>query len=263
MLTSLSAVPSGSDKILASWHSEVSEITPATKGAALRTVIRLEIADGWHTYWINPGEGGLPLRVEPKLPKGWSAGSIQYLPPIRFMTGELPGFGYEQLALFPLTITPPPDFTGPIPKLQAEIKWLTCNDSACVPGSAEVTLDPTNKTSIIADAYAKIPVVLSEAALSFTVDDKDLLLELTVPLDQNIDFSKYSIFPITEDRIAADATPRFTPKPSDPETWTATAPMSEYMPKDAKDLQLLLTATTLPSAIIITPTDELNPENLK
>ena len=50
----------------------------------LQAAIRLKVDPGWHTYWINPGEGGMKLGAEWKLPEGWSAGPLNWPVPIRW-----------------------------------------------------------------------------------------------------------------------------------------------------------------------------------
>ena len=36
--------------------------------------LRLKMEPGWHTYWKNPGDAGLPTRVKWTLPEGFEAG---------------------------------------------------------------------------------------------------------------------------------------------------------------------------------------------
>ncbi len=72
---------SGEGKASAEWLA-------GSIGKEIRTVIRMKIDSGWHTYWENPGEGGLPLSIEIELPEGWKAAEISYPTPVRFMTGE-------------------------------------------------------------------------------------------------------------------------------------------------------------------------------
>ena len=45
-------------------------------GSTVTAGLELTMADGWHTYWINPGEAGIVTSVEWKLPKGVTAGQI-------------------------------------------------------------------------------------------------------------------------------------------------------------------------------------------
>ena len=40
-------------------------------------------APGWHGYWLNPGDAGLPMDVKWQLPTGFSAGPLRYPVPTR------------------------------------------------------------------------------------------------------------------------------------------------------------------------------------
>ena len=42
-------------------------------GATLDLALRLDLDEGWHSYWINPGDSGLPVEVEWTLPEGVTA----------------------------------------------------------------------------------------------------------------------------------------------------------------------------------------------
>ena len=41
----------------------------------VKTGIRLVVDEGYHTYWLNPGDGGMKISVKWELPTGWSAGN--------------------------------------------------------------------------------------------------------------------------------------------------------------------------------------------
>ena len=49
--------------------------------------LRQEIAPGWHTYWMNPGDSGEPPRIEWALPTGFTAGDIVWPHPERIRRG--------------------------------------------------------------------------------------------------------------------------------------------------------------------------------
>ncbi|MBC7979393.1 MAG: hypothetical protein H7Y36_02405, partial [Armatimonadetes bacterium] len=137
-LISLASAQSEKPHATAEWITESSATDP---GKSIRTILKMTVDPGWHTYWINPGEGGLPLKLNAQIPAGWTLGEIQYPAPKQFKTGGLSGFGYEGEIHFPLLITPPPK-AAKIPPLTATLSWLTCNDDACVPGKAELSLAP-------------------------------------------------------------------------------------------------------------------------
>ena len=43
-------------------------------GDIIFIAIEQDIAPGWHTYWVNPGDSGEPLRIKWDLPEGFEAG---------------------------------------------------------------------------------------------------------------------------------------------------------------------------------------------
>jgi hypothetical protein len=82
--------------------SLVAEADAAQPGRSLLVGFRLEMEPGWHTYWRNPGDSGLPTKVRWELPEGFSAGELQWPRPIRFATGPLVSYGYEHEVLHPV-----------------------------------------------------------------------------------------------------------------------------------------------------------------
>jgi len=58
------------------------DASTARPGSTMTAAIRIQVADGWHIYWRNPGdEVGLKTRVEWTLPPGITAGPIQWPAP--------------------------------------------------------------------------------------------------------------------------------------------------------------------------------------
>lgn len=226
------------NKAKAEWIPEFAAVSP---GEAFRTVIRLSIDEGWHTYWENPGEGGLPIAVKADLPEGWTLGEIQFPPPSPFKTGELHGFGYEGLVLFPLTITPPegseatmlPDGTV------AKVTWLTCNDKSCVPGKAELSLAPADST-LVANAYSALPVEIPGAELFFEESEGDIGFVLRLSTDSDLDPGAMTIFPATRNVLAPSAMPTFEKSKAASNLWKATAPRNEYLEGSPESLTLVL-----------------------
>jgi len=103
--------------------------------------VHLEMADGWHVYWKNPGQAGLPTRVEWTLPQGFRAGPLRWPVPKRFtMPGRITAFGYAGEVVL-ITLIRLPDDLGDRKQvtLKAKVSWLACNGT-CVPGQATVRL---------------------------------------------------------------------------------------------------------------------------
>src|SRR3954454_15323756 len=59
----------------------VAEQQALVPGQTTTVALRLAIEPGWHTYWRNPGESGLPTTLEWRLPPGYAAGSIAWPAP--------------------------------------------------------------------------------------------------------------------------------------------------------------------------------------
>ena len=119
--------------------SLVSETDSVRPGQPLTVGVRLEMGKGWHTYWRNPGDSGLPTRVEWDLPAGFVAGEIRWPCPGRFAMGPLVSYGYEHEVLLPVEIRVPTTVPAPEVRIVARVAWLECLE-ACLPGRAEVSL---------------------------------------------------------------------------------------------------------------------------
>ena len=52
-------------------------------GRALQVALRIRHDPHWHTYWRQPGDSGLPTRIDWTLPAGWQAGEIRWPAPSR------------------------------------------------------------------------------------------------------------------------------------------------------------------------------------
>lgn len=131
------AAPTGeSDNIAVTLLSEEASVAP---GRPFAVGVRMKIREGWHTYWRNPGDAGLPLAIEWSLPDGFTAGPISWPAPERMPTGSLMSYGYERDVLFPVEITPPASLAGDSILLAGRFDWLECSD-VCLAGSATLDL---------------------------------------------------------------------------------------------------------------------------
>lgn len=103
--------------------------------------LRLRHSPHWHTYWINPGDSGLPTTLEWRLPAGFQADAIAWPVPRRFEVGGLYNFGYDGEVLLPVSIAVPADAAvGSTVRITATAKWLMCREE-CIPGKANLGLD--------------------------------------------------------------------------------------------------------------------------
>lgn len=101
--------------------------------------LRLRPEPGWHVYWQNPGDSGIPTSIDWDLPAGASAGDMLWPYPHQEALGELTNYGYseETLHLIPIRVAEAGAYT-----LKGTAKWLVCKD-ICIPGQADLQLDVT------------------------------------------------------------------------------------------------------------------------
>jgi DsbC/DsbD-like thiol-disulfide interchange protein len=124
--------------------------------------VRFRIDPGWHIYWTNPGDSGLPTRVKLDLPRGLTAGATQYpVPSVLTFPGDITNYGYENevVLLVPVTV----DAAVPAPvRLTAHADYLVCQDR-CLPGRATVSLDlPAANGDTIERWVARLPRTADE-----------------------------------------------------------------------------------------------------
>jgi thiol:disulfide interchange protein len=120
--------------------SLVSETTNVVPGRPFQVALRQEIQPGWHTYWSNPGDGGLPTTINWSLPKGFSAAPILWPTPERFKVGPIVNYGYEGEVLLPISVDVPSNLRqDSTVTLNAHVSWLVCSD-ICVPEESDVSL---------------------------------------------------------------------------------------------------------------------------
>src|SRR6188472_2626839 len=112
---------------------------PAPAGGEVDLAIVMHTKPGWHGYWLNPGDAGLPMKVEWKLPPGWSAGPLRYPVPTRLTIAGLMNYVYEQDYAVLVRVKAPEGARGTVP-IRATADWLACTDKVCVPESGELSI---------------------------------------------------------------------------------------------------------------------------
>ena len=83
---SSNANPISTDNVTASIIAEHDSVAP---GTSLWIALKLDIREGWHTYWRNPGDSGAATSITWTLPDGFSAGEILWPYPERQYVGPV------------------------------------------------------------------------------------------------------------------------------------------------------------------------------
>src|SRR6266851_1994732 len=201
------------DPVAARLVPEAGSIVP---GGTLWVDLHLDIAPGWHTYWRNPGDSGLPTEIAWTLPPGFGAGDIAWPAPERFVLGTIGNYGYSGAADLLVPITAPANLDpGSTAHLGANASWLVCSD-ICIPGEANLVLDlpvratPTAPDPTVNALFAAVRQRLPQDAgfaPRFAVAGQ--MLRLTIPAEAfaGIDRPTASFFPFDGNLIDAAAEP--------------------------------------------------------
>jgi DsbC/DsbD-like thiol-disulfide interchange protein/cytochrome c biogenesis protein CcdA len=131
-----SAAPPDIDVVL------LAESDVPAAGQAVTLAFSFTPKPGWHGYGLNPGEAGLPARVEWQLPPGVQAEPLRFPVPQTLLISGLMNYVYDgphavltRLQL-PAGIAP-----GTALPVRVRIDYLACTDKICVPQRADLALE--------------------------------------------------------------------------------------------------------------------------
>lgn len=110
-------------------------------GSDTSLLFRFEIDRGWHTYWKNPGDSGLPAQIEILSPEGAKLSQLRWPTPERIYSGPLINFGFESEFVLLATLSMPKSQAangGPV-ITRFLVKYLVCKE-VCIPEKTEIAL---------------------------------------------------------------------------------------------------------------------------
>ncbi|GBR55975.1 cytochrome c biogenesis thiol:disulfide interchange protein DsbD [Acetobacter senegalensis DSM 18889] len=126
-------------------HSIASLITASDTVDAhsrLHIALRLQLQNGWHTYWQNPGDAGDPPAITIKADGALqgSTQTIQWPVPQRIPDSSLMSYAYTGDVILPLELPlQSADQKSDKVNITAHANWLVC-EHVCVPEEADLAL---------------------------------------------------------------------------------------------------------------------------
>ena len=129
--------------------------TPAA-GSHITLAIVATPEKGWHGYWKNGGDAGLPTEAHWTLPGGAGAGELRYPVPGRLKIAGLMNYVYERPFTLLVDLSVPAGMAKgtPLP-ITVKLDYLVCTDTICVPESQTLStkltvgdgaIDPATRT---------------------------------------------------------------------------------------------------------------------
>ena len=183
---------------------------PAPPGGEVELAIHMRPAPGWHGYWLNPGDAGLPMDVQWHLPQGFSVGPLRYPVPGRLEIANLMNYVYEQDYAVLVRLKVPADVRGIVP-IRADAHWLACTDKICVPEQGELSIDlpvgAGTPNRVQFDAWRKaLPQPLASLGRFEKSGDT---LRIAIPLPASVNVQHPYVFPTVDGPVDYDAKQEF------------------------------------------------------
>jgi DsbC/DsbD-like thiol-disulfide interchange protein/cytochrome c biogenesis protein CcdA len=120
----------------------VAETASPAPGQNVTLAIRMTPEPGWHGYWLNPGDAGLPMEVNWALPQGLAAEPLRYPVPKTLLVSGLMNHVFKgEYALLSRVTIPKSLAAGASLPFRAKANWLACTDKICVPEEGDLALD--------------------------------------------------------------------------------------------------------------------------
>ncbi len=156
------------------------------KSCSIPIGVLIELEKGWHFYWRNSGDTGVPTSIEFDLPEGISISEIKWPVPKVFEYEGLASYGYDDQILLIAELNVPKSFISNSITVSAKIKSLICRD-VCLPFnttvSAEIKLTNTfsaekQKSKLFTQTRKNLPEVKNDFELSVVPDENNITIVL-------------------------------------------------------------------------------------
>jgi DsbC/DsbD-like thiol-disulfide interchange protein/cytochrome c biogenesis protein CcdA len=188
---------------------------PAPRGGEVELAIEMRTNPGWHGYWLNPGDAGLPMDVKWTLPPGYSVGPLRYPVPTRLTVAGIMNYVYEKDYAVLVRLKVPKDIKGVVP-ISAAATWLACTDKVCVPergsfslkllGPDVITEHPRERPNPFDEWRRALPRPLATPAKFEIAGSK---LRVAIPLPRSVAVEKPYFFPAADGPVDYAGEQRF------------------------------------------------------
>lgn len=173
-------------------HVSVSLISNVDKpgvGNEFYVGLRFNPEPGWHLYWRNAGDSGVPPKFTWQVKdNSATVGEILWPTPHRIPVGPLINYGYDGELLLPARAVVSKDLrAGSQFTVKLKAKWLVCKEE-CIPGEAELsksfTADAPGSQNFSSEAKAflttleNVPPKLTGMSYAISEEQEDVVLNL-------------------------------------------------------------------------------------
>ena len=145
-------------------HGQVRIVSASTgynKDNKILLGLQFQLAKDWKIYWKQPGESGLPPKLDWYNSTNIKKATVNWPMPIRFDSQGLSTIGYQDEVILPIEIVVTNSKKPLI--LKTKLNYLTCN-KICIPYETKLNLDimpskpqPTKHSQLIKSFFDKVP----------------------------------------------------------------------------------------------------------
>lgn len=153
-------------------YNSRARLIAGTEGGKIHVGVVIEMADGWKTYWRNPGDsGGVPPSFDWAASANLQSAAVSYPAPYRLKEPAGDAIGYKGRVVFPARIVAAKP-EQPV-RLELKLEFGICKE-ICVPVESVLRLEipPNAGTALPAHLAAALERVPRSGALRRATDPK-------------------------------------------------------------------------------------------
>ncbi len=151
--------------------------------------VKFTIARDFHLYWKNPASAGAAPKISWKLPDAFSVDEVLWPTPARIEVDNQVIYGYSNSPCLLAKIHAPKSLKeGATVTFEAEVSWVACGVSVCIPGKAllDVSLKATSQTHEVNEAntatFLEARHAIPKDDVPYSVETNDTSAQITLSL---------------------------------------------------------------------------------
>ena len=159
--------------------------------------VKIELQQGWKTYWKNPGDAGAPITIEFNDTSIGNKLKILFPFPEKFKDHDVSTIGYEGQVIFPVRIQ-----KNEIDKINEKINldYLVCKD-ICIPISETKNLNLNLRNVIQSDVFMETYKTVPQTKSNYFNIDENIVSneKISIEFINNDEFENIELFAYSED----------------------------------------------------------------
>jgi DsbC/DsbD-like thiol-disulfide interchange protein len=191
--------------------SEYSHVKP---GETTTIGLHIDLEDGWHVYWKNPGDSGIPVRFRWSDAPQVTFGDVKWPYPTTFKEEHLVTYGYKDETLLMIPVKVAADAREGTHVLETRVEFLVCKD-ICLPGFENHSIrlnvskngnpSKTSEASSFQKFRSKVPTQATLTKSTFSESGNKLTLQLEGDFSSWGNLSEALFFAGVENQIESSA----------------------------------------------------------